>query len=115
MFPLRPALALALFASLLAPLKAHDLYRSESKLEVRGREVKATFTFNLLDFAGVDQNGDKVVSQQEFDQAFDWVYAAILQHFSIQSSGPPTRMTREKYKLFYQHVLDLQLLSFFPQ
>jgi hydrogenase/urease accessory protein HupE len=115
MFPLRPALALALFAGLTAPLKAHDLYRSESKLEVRGREVKATFTFNLLDFQGVDQNGDKVVSQQEFDQAFDRVYAAILQHFSIQSSGPPTRMTRDKYKLFDEHVLDLQLLYVFPQ
>ena len=92
----RPVFALALLGCLLAPLQAHDLYRSESKLEVRGREVKATMTFNLLDFPGVDQNGDKVVSQAEFDQAFDRVYAAIIQHFSIRSSGPPTRMIREK-------------------
>jgi hypothetical protein len=115
MVSFRPVLVLALLAGFLAPLKAHDLYRSESKLEVRGREVKATMTFNLLDFAGVDQNGDKVVSQAEFDQAFERVYAAILQHFSIQSSGPPTRMTREKYALFAEHVLDLQLLYVFPQ
>ena len=115
MVSFRPVFALALLACVLAPLKAHDLYRSESRLEVRGREVKATMTFNLLDFPGVDQNGDKVVSQQEFDQAFERVYAAIIQHFSIQSSGPPTRMTREKYVLFAEHVLDLQLLYVFPQ
>ncbi len=115
MVSFRPVFALALLGCFLAPLKAHDLYRSESRLEVRGREVKATMTFNLLDFAGVDQNGDKVVSQAEFDQAFDRVYAAILQHFSIQSSGPSTRMTRETYKLFAEHVLDLQLLYVFPQ
>src|SRR5262249_38413032 len=54
-----------------APLTAHDLFRSESRLTVNRREVHAQFTFNLLDFAGVDQNGDKRVSQQEFDAAFD--------------------------------------------
>jgi hydrogenase/urease accessory protein HupE len=72
-------------------------------------------TFNLLDFPGVDQNGDRVVSQQEFDQAFDRVYDAILQHYSLVSFGPPTRMTRQKYDLFAEHVLDLQLLYVFPQ
>ena len=111
----RPALALALSGWFLAPLSAHDLYRSESRLEVRGREIKNTLTFNLLDFPGVDQNGDKVVSQQEFDQAFDRVYAAILEHYAVLSSGPPARMTREKYALFAEHVLDLQLLYIFPQ
>ena len=52
-----------LASAALAPVEAHDLYRSESRLVVRGREVSAQLTFNLLDFPGVDQNGDKVVSQ----------------------------------------------------
>jgi hypothetical protein len=51
MVSFRPVFALALLVCFLAPLKAHDLYRSESKLEVRGREVKVTMTFNLLALA----------------------------------------------------------------
>jgi hydrogenase/urease accessory protein HupE len=98
-----------------APLSAHDLYRSESRLEVRGREVHAAFTFNLLDFPGVAPSGAKQVTQQEFDAAFERVYATILQHYSLDSSGPPSRLTRNRYRLFDDHVLDLDLTYTFPQ
>src|SRR5512143_1323906 len=108
-------LGLALANAALAPLAAHDLYRSESRLVVRGREVSAQITFNLLDFPGVDQNGDKVVTQEEFAQAFDRVYATILQHYTLSSSGPPVRFTRDKYELFDEHVLLLKLTYVFPQ
>ena len=108
-------LALTLAAFLATPLAAHDLYRSESRLEVRGREVRASFTFNLLDFPGVDQNGDKLVTDEEFNAAFDRVYAAILSHYSLDSSGPPSRLTRDRYRLFDEHVLDLVMTYTFPQ
>jgi hydrogenase/urease accessory protein HupE len=107
--------AVLLALALAAPLSAHDLYRSESRLEVHGREVHAAFTFNLLDFPGVDPDHDKRVTQQEFDAAFDGVYAAILQHYSLDSSGPPARLTRNYYRLFDDHVLDLDLTYTFPQ
>lgn len=109
----RLALTLASFA--LTPAAAHDLYRSESRLVVSGREVSAQLTLNLLDFPGVDQNGDKMVTQEEFARAFDRVYASILQHYLLSSSGPPARMTRDKYELFDQHVLLLDLTYVFPQ
>ena len=112
---LLPGPAIILTLALASPLTAHDLFRSESRLEVHGREVRAAFTFNLLDFPGIDQNGDKVVTQQEFDAAFSRVYAAILQHYSLDSSGPPSRMTRDRYRLFDEHVLDLGLTYTFPQ
>ena len=108
-------LVVLLALALATPLSAHDLYRSESRLEVRGREVRAAFTFNLLDFAGVDQNGDKRVTQEEFDAAFQRVSAAILQHYSLDSSGPPSRITRERYRLFDEHVLDLNVTYTFQQ
>jgi hydrogenase/urease accessory protein HupE len=98
----------------LAPLAAHDLYRSESKLVVTGREVKATLTFNLLDFPGVDQNGDKKISPEEFAAALDRVYAAIMQHYTLSSSGPPVRVTRDSDELVDDHVL-LHLTYVFPQ
>ena len=104
-----------LLSMALAPLAAHDLYRSESKLVVTGREVKATLTFNLLDFPGVDQNGDKQISPQEFAAAFDRVYAAIMQHYTLSSSGPPVRVTRENYEVVDDHVLLLHLTYLFPQ
>ncbi len=93
----RALLAAILTVLCAAPLTAHDLYRSESRLTVNRREVHAQFTFNLLDFPGVDRDGDKRVSQQEFDAAFDRVYQAILQHYSLDSSGPPSRITRDHY------------------
>src|ERR1019366_2191447 len=82
---------------------------------VRGREVSSELTFNLLDFPGVDQNGDKVVTRAEFAQAFDRVYANILQHYTLSSFGPPVRITRDKYELFDEHVLLLDLTYLFPQ
>ncbi len=107
------ALTLASFA--LTPAAAHDLYRSESRLVVSGRDVSAQLTLNLLDFPGVDQNGDKIVTQEEFARVFDRVYAAILQHYTLSSSGPPVRLTRDKYELFDDHVLLLDLTYVFPQ
>jgi hydrogenase/urease accessory protein HupE len=99
----------------LVPLEAHVLARSESRLVVHGREVSAHLTFNLLDFPGVDRNGDQVVTPDEFAPAFDRVYASILAHYSLSSSGPPVRMTRDKYGVFDEHVLMLDLTYVFPQ
>ncbi len=54
---------LAIAAAFSAPVQAHDLYRGESRIVIQGREVRDTLTLNLLDFPGVDQNGDKVVTK----------------------------------------------------
>ena len=108
--------SLSVFLVCLAtPLPAHDLYRSESKLVIQGRVVKDTLTFNLLDFAGVDQNGDKSISTMEFAESFDRVYAQILAHYALTSGGPPVRMVRESYQLYDDHVLLLHLEYTFPQ
>src|SRR6202163_2416868 len=112
---LRTWVGLVLACMALVPLEAHVLARSESQLVVRGREISAHLTFNLLDFPGVDRNGDQVVTPEEFAPAFERVYAAILAHYSLTSSGPPVRMTRDKYGVFDEHVLMLDLTYVFPQ
>src|SRR5438067_3557568 len=101
---MRVWIGLAVWWAILGPVQAHDLYRSESKIVVTGREVKATLTFNLLDFPGVDQNGDKIVSVPEYAAAFDRVYATILQKYMLGSSGPPVRVTRDEDQLIDEHV-----------
>jgi hydrogenase/urease accessory protein HupE len=112
---MRAWIALLLGGLLLAPLQAHDLYRSESKLVVKGREVQATLTFNLLDFPGVDQNGDQRISPDEFAAAFERVSAAILQRYVLSSSGSAVRITRNSDELIDDHVLLLRLTYLFPQ
>ena len=93
---------LALLLAAVAPVTGHDLFRSESRLVVQGREVSAQLTFNLLDFPGVDQNGDKVVTQEEFTPVFDRVYATILNHYTLNSSGPPVRERRSEAPARFQ-------------
>lgn len=113
---IRGALLCALGLAICSPfLIAHDLYRSESNLVVIGRTVQDTLTFNLLDFPGVDQNKNKVVSNEEFAQAFESVYGQILSHYAVESSGPAVRMTRGKYELIDEHVLVLHMEYTFPQ
>jgi len=115
MHSVRTWLGLVLACMPWAPVEAHVLARSESQLVVRGREVSAHLTFNLLDFPGVDRNGDQVVTQEEFAPAFDRVYAVILEHYFLSSSGPPVRITRDKYGVVDEHVLMLDLTYVFPQ
>lgn len=109
------ALWLAAWSLTACSAQAHDLLRSESKLVAAGREVKATLIFNLLDFPGVDQNKDKVVSKEEYLAAFDRVYDLMAQHYRLTSAGPPLRITRDKDELFDEHVLTLGMTYVFPQ
>ena len=104
-----------LFFSLCGTAAAHDLFRSESKLEIRGRQITATFTLNLLDFPGVDRDGDKRVTHAEFDPEAERIYAALDEHYKLDSSGPPVRRTREKVELFDEHVLTVVEQFTFPQ
>jgi len=107
--------ALALSMGSLAPVQAHDLYRGESKIVIRGREVRDTLTLSLLDFPGVDLNGDKIVSPQELGQSLERIYEILQQHYFLRSNGPPLRATRQRYEVFQDHVLSLELLYVFPQ
>jgi len=109
------AIAIALLSLLCGTAQGHDLYRSESKLEIHGRQITATFTLNLLDFPGVDRDGDKRVTRAEFDPEAEPIYKALDEHYSLDSSGPPVRRTREKSELFDEHVLTVVEQFTFPQ
>lgn len=106
---------LAICLGLLAPLQAHDLYRGESRIVIRGREVRETLTLNLLDFPDVDQNSDKVVSPEELDRSIERIYSILQQHYSLASNGPPFRTERQHYEVLEKHVLKLELLRVFQQ
>jgi hypothetical protein len=111
----RTITTLAICAAFLAPITAHDLYRGESRIFIHGREVHDTLTLNLLDFPGVDQNGDKVISKDEFDRSFDRIFETLQQYYVLRSNGPPLRVVRQRYEISQEHVLTLELLYVFPQ
>jgi hypothetical protein len=93
-------------------LAAHDVSRSESSFEVRGREVDETLTVNLLDFhklPDVDLNHDGVISYEELDRAIEPLYAAIRRHYVVRSADLPVEMTVEHYTLRDGQMLRLDI------
>lgn len=89
--------------------------RSESRVDVRGREVRVDLRFNLLELSNVDTNGDGAVSYDELDVAIERIYAHIKQHYIVGNPGPPSQVTLKRYGVFEGHVLDLELIYEFPQ
>jgi HupE/UreJ protein len=92
-----------------ARVHGHDVSRSESRLEVHGTEVAGTLTLDLVEFPGVDVNGDGFVSYEELDRAIDRVYAALKGHFVVGDPGPPVRTRVERYEIVENHLLRLDV------
>jgi hypothetical protein len=107
------AFALSLLAWA-APLAAHDLARSESRLEVHGAVVQCELTVDLLEFPGVDQDGNSVVSYAEFDRSIADIFAAIKAHLTLTSPADPIKIVVTKHELIDEHIARLTLVYTFP-
>jgi hypothetical protein len=93
-------------------LTAHDISRSESTLDVRGREVDETLTVNLLDFhklPDIDLNHDGAISYDELDRAIEPLYAAIRQHYVVRTLDLPIATTVERYRLGSGTMLSVNI------
>ena len=94
---------------------AHDMSRSESRIEVRGREARVALRFNLLEIPKIDSNGDGVISYDELDSAIERIYPLVKQHYILDSSGPPVHVVLKRYGISEGHVLDLDMLYTFAR
>lgn len=93
----------ALLSALSGAASAHDVSRSDSKVEIQGREVRVRLTLNVTELKNVTGP----------------VPDAILQHYSVGSPGPPSQVSPpqvrvEKYELIPGNLAQTQILYLFP-
>src|SRR6185295_16907373 len=72
---------------LLLLLLAHESSVSSSRLEVDGRELRATFTFSLEDLAGLarlDLNRDGTVDPDEWTRVLPGIFSYVGEKFRIE-------------------------------
>ena len=93
-----------------AAVCAHDMSQSESKLEVRGRQVRVAFRLNLLELAYVDANGNGFISYDELDSSIDRIYQEIKLHYILRGPELPVQITLERYGVIEDHILDAAMV-----
>lgn len=104
-----------LIALLAFPALAHDMARSESKIEVRDREVKVALTLNLLELRDpvlhFDSTGRMTVD--DLDRDIGAIYESVKRHYAVRDPDAPVRTTLERYVLIDGHAVHLEMLYVF--
>jgi HupE / UreJ protein len=106
---------LAVCSTLAGTCAAHDFSRSESRVEIHGREVQVALSLNLRELGNVDTSADGVISYDELDRSIDGIYAQLKQHYILAGPAFPIHVTLQHYEISMGHVLDAQLLYVFPE
>ena len=96
---LPPGFCPALLFVLAATAFAHDVSRSDSKIEIQGREARVTLTLNPT----------------EINKTVGSIPDAILQHYIIRSPEPPVQTTVEKYELIPGNLAQTHILYLFAR
>ena len=94
---------------------AHDLSRSESRVDVNGREVRVQLKLDLLELGYVDKKGTGFITYDELDDSIARIYADVKRHYILREPDPPTSITLVRYRVIEDHVLEMELLYEFPQ
>jgi len=98
------------FALLLpSSAKAHDLARSESRCTIQGASVECELIVDLLEFSGVDTDGNGTISYAELDQSIAGVFARIKDHFQLRNPAEPSTVVMTRHELVDEHTARLAL------
>ena len=89
--------------------------RSESEVSITGASVMVRFSINLLEFRGVDANGDERVSYDELDARIEDVFAGIREHFVLATTDRPARVVLQRQQIVEDHVLQADLAYTFDR
>jgi hypothetical protein len=96
------------------PILAHDLARSESRLDVQGAVVQCRLIVDLLEFPGVDQDGNGTISYAELDQSIADIFARVKANLVLRSSTEPSKMVMTRHELVDEHTARLDIVYTFP-
>jgi LPXTG-motif cell wall-anchored protein len=97
-----------------SPVLAHDLARSESRLEVHGAVVQCELIVDLLEFPGVDQDGNGTISYAELDRSIADVFARVKANLVLASANEPSRIVMTRHELVDEHTARLEIVYTFP-
>jgi hypothetical protein len=106
----RGAALVAMLSGGMAVLAAHDLAQSESRFDGQGSTLRAITIVDLLEFPGVDADGNGRISIPELDRAIAGVFAAVKTHLVVRTDGgAPDRVTLDAHELSDEHVLRMDI------
>ena len=95
----------AMFLALASVLAAHDVSRSDSKVEIQGKEVRVFLTLNYKELQ------HPVIASPEMEPIFN----AVQHHFFVTSPAAPIQTTLEKYSAIGGPLIQLRILYTFEQ
>lgn len=101
----------ALLLLLVTAAFAHDISRSDSKIEIQGREVRATVTLNLKEL----QNPSIPLQSFQLDRDIGRVYDAVRLHYFVTSPAEPNDTRLEQYSVPGGSLVRLRILYTFDQ
>ena len=104
-----PVALLAL--ALAGPACAHDVSRSDSKIEVQGRVVSATLTLNVKEL----QNPLVPLQSFDLDRDIGPIFDAVRNHFLITTPAFPIETRLGSYSVLAGSLIRLQILYTFGQ
>jgi hypothetical protein len=102
------------FLFVAAAASAHDLARSESRCTIQGAEAQCQLIVDLLEFSGVDQDGNGTISYAELDRSIAAVFADVKEHFILRGPAEPSKIVMARHELVDEHTARLDLAYTFP-
>lgn len=107
-------LFLAMLLAGATPLTAHDLARSESRLDVHGSEIQCSLIVDLLEFPGVDGDGNGRIGYDELDRSIASVFASVKEHLIVRGPSEPSTIVMTRHELLDEHTIRMELAYSFP-
>jgi LPXTG-motif cell wall-anchored protein len=97
-----------------SPVLAHDLARSDSRLEVQGATVRCQLIVDLLEFPGVDQDGNGTISYTELDRSIADIFTRIKANLILRGPDEPSAIVMTRHELVDEHTARIDLAYTFP-
>jgi hypothetical protein len=104
-------LLLSLAIALAGPARAHDVSRSDSKVEIQGREVRVALTLNAKELTSPVIDTNPLDLEKDSGRIFD----AIQRHFFVTTPAEPIRTTLESDSILAGTLIQMRILYVFKQ